>query len=114
MPPRGRRLRSRGARCGAFLAYFWFGFAPFAFSGLAQVGQLFGVEFSEAARLLVEDQGAIADAANLFDEELLLLMTEGGAMFAMSYYGANRVVPNYNVMGPVKAALEDSLPLPRL
>lgn len=34
------------------------------------------------------------------------LMTEGGSMFAMSYYGANRVVPNYNVMGPVKAALE--------
>ena len=34
------------------------------------------------------------------------IMTEGGAMFAMSYYGANRVVPNYNVMGPVKAALE--------
>ncbi len=34
------------------------------------------------------------------------LMTEGGTMFAMSYLGANRVVPNYNVMGPVKAALE--------
>ena len=34
------------------------------------------------------------------------LMTEGGTMFAMSYFGANRVVPNYNVMGPVKAALE--------
>lgn len=34
------------------------------------------------------------------------LMTEGGTMFAMSYYGATRVVPNYNVMGPVKAALE--------
>ena len=34
------------------------------------------------------------------------LMTNGGAMFAMSYLGANRVVPNYNVMGPVKAALE--------
>jgi len=34
------------------------------------------------------------------------LMAEGGTMFAMSYYGANRVVPNYNVMGPVKAALE--------
>ncbi len=34
------------------------------------------------------------------------LMTSGGAMFAMSYLGANRVVPNYNVMGPVKAALE--------
>ena len=36
------------------------------------------------------------------------LMNEGGTMFAMSYYGANRVVPNYNVMGPVKAALEAS------
>ena len=34
------------------------------------------------------------------------LMTDGGSMFAMSYLGANRVVPNYNVMGPVKAALE--------
>jgi enoyl-[acyl-carrier protein] reductase I len=34
------------------------------------------------------------------------LMTNGGSMFAMSYYGANRVVQNYNVMGPVKAALE--------
>ncbi len=34
------------------------------------------------------------------------LMTTGGAMFAMSYIGANRVVANYNVMGPVKAALE--------
>jgi enoyl-[acyl-carrier protein] reductase I len=31
------------------------------------------------------------------------LMTDGGTMFAMSYYGANRVVPNYNVMGPVRA-----------
>ena len=36
------------------------------------------------------------------------LMTDGGTMFAMSYFGANRVVPNYNVMGPVKAALEAS------
>lgn len=34
------------------------------------------------------------------------LMKEGGAMFAMSYHGAQKVVANYNVMGPVKAALE--------
>jgi enoyl-[acyl-carrier protein] reductase I len=34
------------------------------------------------------------------------LMPEGGSMFAMSYHGAQKVVPNYNVMGPVKAALE--------
>jgi len=37
------------------------------------------------------------------------LMTEGGALFAMTYYGANKVIPNYNVMGPVKAALEASV-----
>lgn len=36
------------------------------------------------------------------------LMTNGGTMFAMSYLGADRVVPNYNVMGPVKAALQAS------
>jgi enoyl-[acyl-carrier protein] reductase I len=34
------------------------------------------------------------------------LMSDGGTMFAMSYHGATKVVPNYNVMGPVKAALE--------
>ncbi len=37
------------------------------------------------------------------------LMTEGGAMFAMTYHGAQEVAPNYNVMGPVKAALESSV-----
>jgi len=37
------------------------------------------------------------------------LMTNGGAMFTMSYHGANKVIPNYNVMGPVKAALEASV-----
>lgn len=36
------------------------------------------------------------------------LMHAGGSLFAMSYEGANRVVPNYNLMGPVKAALEAS------
>ena len=36
------------------------------------------------------------------------LMGQGGAMFAMSYYGANKVIPTYSVMGPVKAALEAS------
>ena len=34
------------------------------------------------------------------------LMKEGGTMFAMSFNGAQKVVANYNVMGPVKAALE--------
>jgi len=34
------------------------------------------------------------------------LMSEGGAILTMSYYGADKVVNHYNVMGPVKAALE--------
>jgi enoyl-[acyl-carrier protein] reductase I len=34
------------------------------------------------------------------------LMTDGGTLFAMSYYGAEKVVRHYNLMGPVKAALE--------
>ena len=34
------------------------------------------------------------------------LMAEGGALITMSYYGAQKVVDHYGVMGPVKAALE--------
>ena len=36
-------------------------------------------------------------------------MTEGGSIVAMSYYGAEKVVPHYNVMGVAKAALEMSV-----
>ncbi len=36
------------------------------------------------------------------------LMTRGGSIIAMSYYGAEKVVPHYNVMGVAKAALEAS------
>jgi enoyl-[acyl-carrier protein] reductase I len=36
------------------------------------------------------------------------LMTEGGSIVTMSYYGAEKVVMNYNVMGVAKAALEAS------
>lgn len=34
------------------------------------------------------------------------LMTQGGTCMTVSYYGAEKVVEHYNVMGPVKAALE--------
>ena len=36
------------------------------------------------------------------------LMTEGGSLVAMSYYGAEKVIPHYNVMGVAKASLEAS------
>ncbi len=37
------------------------------------------------------------------------LMTNGGSMITLSYYGAEKVVANYNVMGVAKAALEASV-----
>lgn len=36
------------------------------------------------------------------------LMTDGGSMVAMSYHGAEKAVPRYNVMGVAKAALESA------
>jgi enoyl-[acyl-carrier protein] reductase I len=37
------------------------------------------------------------------------LMPEGGSLMTMSYIGAEEVIPDYGVMGPVKAALEASV-----
>jgi enoyl-[acyl-carrier protein] reductase I len=37
------------------------------------------------------------------------LMTDGGSIMTMTYYGAEKVVPKYNVMGVAKAALEASV-----
>lgn len=39
----------------------------------------------------------------------LPLMRDGGCLMTMSFYGADKVVENYNLMGPVKAALESSV-----
>ena len=41
--------------------------------------------------------------------EALQMLRPGGALLTMSYLGAERSVPNYNVMGPAKAALESSV-----
>jgi len=37
------------------------------------------------------------------------MMPDGGALLTLSYYGAEKVVPHYNVMGLAKAALESSV-----
>lgn len=37
------------------------------------------------------------------------LMTDGGALLTVSFYGSEKVVEHYNLMGPVKAALESSV-----
>lgn len=37
------------------------------------------------------------------------LMRKGGSILTMSFYGSEKVVPGYGIMGPVKAALESSV-----
>jgi enoyl-[acyl-carrier protein] reductase I len=37
------------------------------------------------------------------------LMSRGGAILTLTYYGAEKVIPHYNVMGAAKAALEASV-----
>ena len=40
-------------------------------------------------------------------------MTDGGSLITLTYEGAVRVMPSYNVMGVAKAALEASVPISR-
>ncbi len=91
------------------------------FSGLAQLDfALHSIAFAPKADL----QGDLVDAsAKGFGIAMEIscyslielcrrarpLMKSGGSITTMSYYGAQRVVPNYQLMGPVKAALEASV-----
>jgi enoyl-[acyl-carrier protein] reductase I len=37
------------------------------------------------------------------------LMSDGGSLFAMTFYGSEKVLPTYSLMGPIKAALESAV-----
>ena len=45
----------------------------------------------------------------LLAQKLAPIMNKGGSMMSMTYYGSQKVLPNYNVMGVAKAALESSI-----
>src|SRR3990172_4731940 len=45
----------------------------------------------------------------LFRRAAVPLMKNGGSVLALTYYGSEKVMPNYNVMGVAKAALEASV-----
>jgi enoyl-[acyl-carrier protein] reductase I len=62
------------------------------------------VETSRAGYALAQDISAYSLVA--VSRAVTPLMTEGGAIITLSYLGAVRVFPNYNVMGVAKAALE--------
>ena len=58
--------------------------------------------FAEAMTVSVHSLIAIARLAEP-------LMTRGGSLTTLSYVGAEKVIENYNMMGPIKAALESSV-----
>ena len=64
------------------------------------------VDTSREAYLLAHNVSAYSLVA--LAREAAPLMPDGGSIIGMSYYGAEKVVPHYNVMGVAKAALEAS------
>lgn len=65
------------------------------------------VETSRAGFLLAHDISAYSLIA--VARAVAGVMTEGGSITTLTYLGSTRVVPNYNVMGAAKAALEASM-----
>src|SRR5262249_10524490 len=77
-----------------------------AFANREDLGNPF-VETSRAGYLLAQEVSSYSMVA--IARATAPAMTSGGSMMTLSYLGANRVVPNYNVMGVAKAALEASV-----
>jgi len=77
-----------------------------AFAGKDELSKPF-VETSRAGFGLALDVSAYSLVA--VSRTLAPLMTEGGAIMTLTYLGSIRVIPNYNVMGVAKAALESSV-----
>ncbi|HLH44558.1 MAG TPA: enoyl-ACP reductase [Bryobacteraceae bacterium] len=65
------------------------------------------VETSRAGYLMAQEVSAYSLVA--VARAVAPLMTSGGSLMTLTYLGASRVVPNYNVMGVAKAALEASV-----
>ena len=77
-----------------------------AFSDKAQlIGRYADTTRDNFARTMVISCFSFTEAAR----RAAALMPEGGAMLTLTYNGGDRAMPNYNVMGPAKAALESSV-----
>ena len=85
----GRQAGGIHGVAAAELLGFWS--AQFAFGGLAQGVQLFGFQLAHIARLLVEDQRAVAYAANLFNEVAYSL--KHLAQFAVAALDEDNFIP---------------------
>jgi len=64
------------------------------------------ISTSRAAFAMAHDISAYSLVA--LTREAAPIMTDGGSILSMSYYGSTKVVPHYNVMGVAKASLEAS------
>ena len=89
-------LRGEGARLDALVH-------SVAFANREDLTRPF-IETSRAGYALAQDVSAYSLVA--VARALSPLMTAGGSIMTLSYLGAIRVFPNYNVMGVAKAALE--------
>jgi enoyl-[acyl-carrier protein] reductase I len=67
------------------------------------------IDTSRAGFSLALDISAFSLVALAKEAEPLMEKNGGGTILTLSYYGAEKVVPNYNVMGVAKAALEASV-----
>jgi enoyl-[acyl-carrier protein] reductase I len=77
-----------------------------AFANREDLGKPF-VETQKEGYLLAQEVSAYSLVA--VARATAGLMTNGGALITLTYLGSSRVVPNYNVMGVAKAALEASM-----
>jgi hypothetical protein len=80
-----------GVGCVAAADFLGFGGAEFAVGRFSEQFEFLGIEFAEISGLLIEDQGAVTYAANLFDEMADLL--EHFAQFAVAAFNENDFVP---------------------
>jgi enoyl-[acyl-carrier protein] reductase I len=92
-------LKADGARLDAVVH-------SIAFANREDLARPF-VETSRAGFLVAQDVSAYSLVS--VARAVSPLMTEGGSITTLTYLGANRVIPNYNVMGVAKAALEASV-----
>lgn len=93
------RLKAAGERIDVLMH-------SIAFAGKDELSKPF-VETSRAGFGLALDVSAYSLVA--ISNAIAPLMTEGGAILTLTYLGSTRVIPNYNVMGVAKAALEASV-----
>jgi enoyl-[acyl-carrier protein] reductase I len=77
--------------------------------GFSDKDELTGRYVDTSARQLRQDDADLGLFLHFRCARAEKLMTDGGSMLTLTYYGAEKVMPNYNVMGVAKAALEASV-----